>query len=138
MSFTYEMNKIMLIDGILFLLPGVYMLILPSPQKRLKEKVDSKVALPPFKDVRLLLGAAYSSMGFMMIMLGGLMNDKAELNNFSKFRAISLVIIVYALIMQMLRKKWKWNGYSFMYLIMYSLLIVLYAFFGFVDPMPVY
>jgi len=138
MSFTYDMNKIMLIDGILFLLPGVYMLILPSPQTRLKEKVDSKVALPPFKDVRVILGAAYTSMGFMIVMLGSFMNDKAELNSFSKFRAISLVFIVYALTMQMLRKKWKWNGYTLMYLIMYSLLIVIYGFFGFVDPMLVY
>ena len=138
MLFTYELNKIMLIDGILFALPGLSMVLLPSPQTRLIEKVDSKVALPPFKDVRLLLGAAYLSMGFMMTMLGSIMVDKAELNNFSRFRAISLIIIVYAIVMQILRKKWKWNGYTLMYLIMYSLLILAYAFFGFIDPMPVY
>jgi hypothetical protein len=138
MSFTYEMNKIMLIDGILFTLPGLSMLLLPSPQTRLKEKVDSKVALPPFKDVRRILGAAYTSMGFMVIMLAGFMTEKGELNNFAKFRSISLVIIFYALVAQMLGKKWKWNGYAVMYLIMYGLLILVYAFFGFIDPMPVY
>ena len=138
MSFTYEMNKIMLIDGILFLLPGISMILLPNPQTRLKEKVDSKVALPPLKDVRLNLGAAYASMGFMIIMLGSFINDKAELNNFSKFRAISLIFIVYAQVMQMLRNKWKWSGYILMYLILYSLLIFVYGFFGFIDPMPIY
>ena len=138
MSFTYEMNKLMLIDGILFILPGLSMMLLPNPLTRLKDKVESKIALASFSDVRLLLGAAYVSMGLIIAVLGGIINEKGELNNFAKFRAVSLLFIVYAIIMQIIRKKWKWSGYRLMYLFLYCLLILVYAFLGFIDPMPAY
>jgi|GEM_PF-6297397 len=138
MSFTYEMNKLMLIDGILFMLPGLSMMLLPSPQSRLKDKVESKLTLASFGDVRQILGAAYISMGIIVAGLGGIISDKGELNNFARFRSISLLFIVYAVIMQIVSKRWKWSGYRLMYVFLYSLLILVYAFLGFIDPMPIY
>ena len=138
MAFTYELNKLMLIDGILFILPGISFILMPSPQARLKDKMEQKSAIAPFKGVTMALGAAYISMGLIIAALAGIISEKAELNNFAKFRAISLLFIVYAISMQMAKKKWKWSGYRLMYLVLYSLLILVYAFIGFIDPMPIY
>jgi len=136
MSFTYEVNKVMLIDGILFIIPGINLILFPNPKRSLKTKLDSKTVLPPFKDIRILLGAAYASIGIIVAVLGGIIDHTDELNAFAIARAISLMFIVYAISMQIVRKKWEWRGMILLYLVFYSILIVIYLFFGFVEPLP--
>ena len=136
MTFTYEMNKLLLVDGLLFALPGLSMLVRTNPQRLLKEKIDSKNAIPAIKDVRRSLGAAWVSMGSIMIAIAGTIHEKAELNDIARFRCISLIFIVYAGAFQLIRKKWKFNGSSIMFLVLYGLLILAYAFLGYIDPMP--
>jgi len=136
MLFTYEMNKLMLIDGVLFVIPGINLMLFPSPRKRVDAKLDTKTVLPLFKDVRIALGASYFSTGLTMVSLSGIIENTNELNTFAIFRCISLIFIVLAMALQIVRKKWKPKGDFIMYLIFYSILIVLYGYLGFIDPLP--
>ncbi len=126
----------MLVDGVLFIIPGINALLFPSPQRSLNTKLDTKTALPVFKDIRVALGASYLSTGVTMTSLAAIMNNTVELNNFAVFRCISLVFIVVAMIIQFMRKRWKLRGDFIMYMVFYSILIVLYGYLGFIDPLP--
>ena len=136
MLFTFEVNKLMLIDGILFIIPGINIMLFPNPQRSLGSKLESKTALPLFIDIRRILGATYAAMGLMIAAMGGIISRTDELNKFAIFRSASLVFIVIAIGLQLARNKWKRKRVILMYLLLYSLLMVLYFLLGVIDPLP--
>ncbi len=136
MLFTYELNKLMLIDGVLFAVPGISMMLFPNPRRKLAARMDSKKELPTMIDLRILLGAAYTSLGLIIATMGGVITRTDELNTFAIFRSVSLVFIIYAIGKQITGKKWRWKGTIVTYFIMYTILLFLYAFLGIVDPLP--
>ena len=137
MAFPYEISKLFLADGSLFVIQGFLTYMSPSPQRLLKEKVDSKIALPPFKDVRRALGAGAFSMGFMMIAIGYVETKGLELNTLALFRAVTLIPIVYTGFRQIQGKKWKTSGSLIMFVSLYAILALMYVYFGLIDP-PTY
>ncbi len=136
MLYNYDVSKLMLIDGIIFMIQGIGLILFPGPQKRLYFKLDVKSVLPVFKDVRVMLGAGYTSMGLIVAALGGIIHHPDELNSFAIFRCLSMIFIIYAVIMQISGKRWKWRPDVILYLAFYSILFILYAFYGFIFPMP--
>jgi hypothetical protein len=137
MSFPYEINKVLLGDGLLFLAQGFLTFMSPNPQRLLKDKVDTKIALPPFKDVRRAMGAGYMGMGLIVIGIGYCVTKGSDLNSITIFRALSLMPVVYAGAVQLLGKKWKTSGSLILFTALYAILILIYLFFGIVDP-PAY
>jgi hypothetical protein len=136
MNFPHEINKIMLVDGILFILPGIGMLFKPSTHRILKEKVDNKIAAPALRDVRRLLGAAYLSMGVFMAAAGGTVSNGSELNRIAQLRAVSLIFIVFAGLLQIMGKRWKIQNFQVMYTFLYAVLVLAYLYLGLVEPLP--
>jgi hypothetical protein len=135
MTFPNEVNKILLGDGILFIIQGFLTFAVPSPQRLLKEKIDSKLALPPFKDVRRALGAVFMSIGLIVIAVGGTVSKGLDLDTIAIFRAISLVPIVFAGYKHVTSKSWKTSGSQIMFTSLQAILILVYVYFGVVEPL---
>jgi predicted acyltransferase len=134
MAFSSEINKVLLVDGLSFIIPGISMFFAPSTHKQLKQNVESKIAAPALRDLSRGMGAAYITMGIFVIMVGYSVKSISELNNIAIFRAISLVFIVFANLLQWISKRWKLSGTQNMYTILYCLLILAYIYLGLIDP----
>jgi hypothetical protein len=134
MNFAHETNKVLLIDGMLFMLLGSTMIFSPNSQNKLKEKVDSKLSAPALRDLRRGIGAAYLAMGLFVAALGGIITKESDLNSVAQIRGISLVIIVIAGLMQISSKRWKIGGYQIMYTFLYGVLILAYIYLGVIEP----
>ncbi len=61
----FTLRHFMLLDGFLFVLIGIIVLINPSPQTTLKIPVN-EVALPPFQDTRRLLASQFITSGLLI------------------------------------------------------------------------
>ncbi|MCX5742479.1 MAG: hypothetical protein NT062_08290 [Proteobacteria bacterium] len=64
------MNALFVVDGAVFVLIGLVVLAVPSPQPALVRHVDEDVALRPFEHTRRLLASQFIGNGLLALLVG--------------------------------------------------------------------
>ncbi len=100
------LNLFIQFDGYLFLLIGIIVLIIPSPQPGLIKKVNNDDLLP-FSQTRRLLASMFISSGLLLIVVGRNITDPQTLQLTSIVRIISFLLVIVLNAIQYQSKRWK-------------------------------
>ncbi|MBY0427224.1 MAG: hypothetical protein K2Q22_16435 [Cytophagales bacterium] len=121
-------NTFIQIDGYTFLLIGIIVLIIPSPQPGLTKKVNEEDLLP-FSQTRRLLASMFIASALLLIIIGRNVMDEDILRQVSIFRVASFGLVIGLNANQYLSKRWKpaplivlmtiFSGMSLVYLFYY-------------------
>ena len=93
-------------DGYLFLLIGIIVLIIPSPQPGLTKKVNEEDLLP-FSQTRRLLASMFIASALLLIVIGHGIEDYEILRKIGFVRVISFALIIALNANQYQSKRWK-------------------------------
>lgn len=99
-------NTFIQIDGYTFLLIGIIVLIIPSPQPGLTKKVN-EADLLPFSQTRRLLASMFIASALLLIVVGHAITDYTVLRQISMVRVIAFALVIGLNINQFLSKRWK-------------------------------
>lgn len=89
------MNALFVADGAAFVLIGLVVLVIPSPQPALVRPVDEDVALPPFRQTRQLLASQFVGNGLLALLIGATGSDaQVQLAAGARLATIALVLAI--------------------------------------------
>lgn len=94
------------VDGYLFLLIGIIVLITPSPQPGLTKKVSEEDLLP-FSQTRRLLASMFIASALLLIVVGHGVEDYQVLRTIGMVRILSFVLVIALNANQYASKRWK-------------------------------
>ena len=100
------LNTFIQIDGYTFLLIGIIVFIVPSPQPALIKKVNEEDLLP-FSQTRRLLASMFIASALLLIVVGRNIIDHEILRQISIVRVVSFVLVICLNANQYQSKKWK-------------------------------
>lgn len=103
---TTFLQKLILTDGFLFLLIGMVVLIIPSPQPGLTKKVNEEDLLP-FSQTRRLLASMFIASALLLIVIGRSNTDMDTLRHIGWMRIVSFLLVIALNANQYLSKRWK-------------------------------
>ena len=101
------MNLLFKIDGAAFVLIGIIVLLVPSPQPALNLIVDEISALPPFKDTRRLLASQFFGNGLLALVFGYMVSDFNAERAAAFARLATLVVVLVINFYQLRGGYWK-------------------------------
>jgi len=102
------MSALFVVDGSLFVLIGLVVLAIPSPQPALVRQVDEAVALRPFKDTRRLLASQFIGNGLLALVLVFAAGDAPALARPAAAARLATIGLVLAINVTQLRSGvWK-------------------------------
>ncbi|MFN8466767.1 MAG: hypothetical protein U0X20_14510 [Caldilineaceae bacterium] len=93
-------------DGYAFLVMGLIVLAIPSPQPGLTKPVSAE-DLPPFSQTRRLLAAMFIASALLLIVIGRNIVDREVLQQVGIVRIASFVLVIVLNIIQLWSKRWK-------------------------------
>ena len=93
-------------DGIAFLVIGIIVMIMPSPQPGLTNKVPND-HLQPFSQTRRLLAAMFIASALLLIVIGRNAVDLKLLKEIGLVRITSFVLIIFLNAVQLRSGRWK-------------------------------
>ena len=93
-------------DGYAFLIIGLIVLAIPSPQPGLTKPVSAE-DLPPFSQTRRLLAAMFIASALLLIVIGRNVVDVQTLQEVGIVRIASFVLVIVLNIIQLRSKRWK-------------------------------
>lgn len=93
-------------DGFLFLLIGIIVLIIPSPQPGLTKKVNDEDLLP-FSQTRRLLASMFIAAALLLIVIGYSIEEFDVLRRIAIVRIISFGLVIGLNANQYISKRWK-------------------------------
>ena len=99
-------NSFIQIDGYTFLLIGLIVLIIPSPQPGLTKKVNEEDLLP-FSQTRRLLASMFIASALLLIVIGRSVTDHEILRQISIVRVASFGLVIGLNANQYKSKRWK-------------------------------
>lgn len=99
-------NTLIKTDGFLFLLIGIIVLIIPSPQPGLTKKVNEDDLLP-FSQTRRLLASMFIASALLLLVVGFYVADYQVLRNIGIVRVASFGLVIALNAKQYLSKRWK-------------------------------
>ena len=99
-------NTFLQIDGYTFLLIGIIVLIIPSPQPGLTKKVNEEDLLP-FSQTRRLLASMFIASALLLIIVGRNVIDPEILRQISIVRVASFALVIGLNANQYQSKRWK-------------------------------
>lgn len=100
------LNTFIQIDGYTFLLIGIIVLIIPSPQPGLTKKVNEEDLLP-FSQTRRLLASMFIASALLLIIIGRSVLDHEILRQISMARVASFALVIGLNLNQYHSKRWK-------------------------------
>ncbi|MFN8277357.1 MAG: hypothetical protein U0T84_07740 [Chitinophagales bacterium] len=100
------LQKLILTDGFLFLIIGMVVLIIPSPQPGLSKKVNEEDLLP-FSQTRRLLASMFIASALLLIVIGRSNTDMDTLRHIGWMRVVSFLLVIALNANQYLSKRWK-------------------------------
>lgn len=100
------LNSFIQIDGYTFLLIGLIVLIIPSPQPGLTKKVNEEDLLP-FSQTRRLLASMFIASAVLLIIIGRNVLDYETLRQISIVRVASFLLVIGLNAIQYQSKRWK-------------------------------
>lgn len=116
-------------DGYLFLLIGIIVLIIPSPQPGLTKKVNEEDLLP-FSQTRRLLASMFIASALLLIVVGHSVVEPEFLRKIGMVRVASFVLVIALNANQYQSKRWKPMPLIVLMTI-FSLMSIAYLFFIF-------
>lgn len=93
-------------DGYLFLLIGIIVLIIPSPQPGLTKKVNEEDLLP-FSQTRRLLASMFIASALLLLVIGNSNLEYTVLKNVGWARVASFALVIVLNANQYLSNRWK-------------------------------
>jgi hypothetical protein len=99
-------NSFIQFDGYAFLVIGLIVLAIPSPQPGLTKPVSAE-DLPPFSQTRRLLAAMFIASALLLIVIGRNIADSGILREIGIVRIASFVLVIVLNIIQLRSKRWK-------------------------------
>lgn len=99
-------NAYIQFDGYAFLLIGIIVLLLPSPQPGLSIPVNENDLLP-FAQTRRLLAAMFIASALLLIVIGRNITDLETLKEISIVRIASFLLVIILNAIQYKSKRWK-------------------------------
>jgi hypothetical protein len=99
-------NMFIQFDGYAFLVIGLIVLAIPSPQPGLTKPVSAE-DLPPFSQTRRLLAAMFIASALLLIVIGRKVVDREILQEVGIARIASFVLVIVLNIIQLRSKRWK-------------------------------
>ncbi len=99
-------NTFIQIDGFTFLLIGLIVLIIPSPQPGLTKKVNEEDLLP-FSQTRRLLASMFIASALLLIIIGHNAFDYEILRQICIVRVVSFLLVIGLNANQYESKRWK-------------------------------
>ncbi len=99
-------NTFIQLDGYTFLLIGLIVLIIPSPQPGLTKKVNEEDLLP-FSQTRRLLASMFIASALLLIIIGRNVLDFEILRQVSIVRVVSFALVIGLNAIQLKSKRWK-------------------------------
>ena len=99
-------NIFIQIDGYTFLLIGIIVLIIPSPQPGLTKKVNEEDLLP-FSQTRRLLASMFIASALLLIVIGRNVVNNEILRQISIVRVASFALVIGLNANQYQSKRWK-------------------------------
>jgi hypothetical protein len=100
------LSSLMTLDGALFALIALMVLVTPSPQPALVRPVDDD-ALGPFMDTRRLLAAMFLASGLLMLIIGRYVADPRALVLVARARIVSFLLVAAVNVAQLRGGRWK-------------------------------
>ena len=100
------LNAFIQFDGYIFLLIGLIVLIIPSPQPGLTKKVNEEDLLP-FSQTRRLLASMFISSALLLIIIGYWVADYEALRLISVARVVSFALVIVLNAIQYKSNRWK-------------------------------
>ena len=100
------LSLVMALDGGLFVLISVIVLVAPNPQPGLRNKLEPS-ALEPFEDTRRLLGAMFLASGLLLLIFAFGVADRQTLLLVVGARLVSFAIVAIINVKQLRRRMWK-------------------------------
>lgn len=88
------MNALFAVDGAAFVLIGLIVMAIPSPQPALVRPVDEAVALLPFEHTRRLLASQFIGNGLLALVLARVAETPNRFGAATRLATIALVIAV--------------------------------------------
>lgn len=101
-----SLNTFILTDGVIFLIMGLIVLIIPSPQPGLAKKVSEEDLLP-FSQTRMLLASMFIASSLLLLVIGNKINDTSVLKAVSIVRILSFTLVIILNLFQLKSKRWK-------------------------------
>lgn len=101
-----SLNTFILTDGFIFLIMGLIVLIIPSPQPGLTKKVSEEDLLP-FSQTRMLLASMFIASSLLLLVIGYKINDMSILKAVSIVRMLSFILVILLNLFQLKSKRWK-------------------------------
>lgn len=123
------LNTYLQIDGYLFLLIGVIVLLMPSPQPGLTKKVNDEDLLP-FSQTRRLLASMFIGSAVLLIIIGRQVMDYKTLQQIGMARVATFALVIALNANQYLSKRWK-SAPLVVLMTIFSLMSLTYLFFIF-------
>ena len=99
-------NTFIQIDGYTFLLIGLIVLIIPSPQPGLIKKVNEEDLLP-FSQTRRLLASMFIASALLLIIIGRNITEYEILRQISIVRFLSFLLVIGLNAIQYKSKRWQ-------------------------------
>ncbi len=99
-------NAYIQFDGYAFLLIGIIVLIIPSPQPGLSKPVNENDLLP-FSQTRRLLASMFLAFALLLLVIGRNIIDIETLKEISIVRIFSFLLIIILNLIQYKSKRWK-------------------------------
>lgn len=122
-------NSFIQIDGYTFLLIGLIVLIIPSPQPGLTKKVNEEDLLP-FSQTRRLLASMFIASALLLIVIGRSLTDHEILRQISIVRVASFGLVIGLNANQYKSKRWK-SAPLIALMTIFSLMSLIYLYFIF-------
>lgn len=123
------LNTFIQIDGFTFLLIGIIVLIIPSPQPGLTKKVNEEDLLP-FSQTRRLLASMFIASALLLIIIGRNIVDNEILRLISIVRVASFALVIVLNANQYKSKRWK-PGPLILLMTIFSIMSFTYLYFIF-------
>lgn len=122
-------NSFIQIDGFVFLLIGLIVLIIPSPQPGLTKKVNEEDLLP-FSQTRRLLASMFIASALLLIVIGRSVTNHEILMQISIIRVASFGLVIGLNANQYKSKRWK-SAPLIALMTIFSLMSLIYLYFIF-------
>ena len=120
------MQTFILIDGFLFLLIGIVVMITPSPQPGLTKKVNEEDLLP-FSQTRRLLAAMFMASALLLLAVGFMSNETSVHRAVGMARILSFILVIVINANQYKSGRWK-AGPLLVLMTIFSVMSLVYAY----------
>lgn len=125
-----ELKYLLAIDGALFILVALVVLVTPSPQPTLTSNVDA-FALGALEDTRRLLASMFLGSGLLAAVLAWAVEDPHALVLGARARLLTLLLVITLNVVQLRSGRWK-PASLYVLISIFVPLSLLYGYFGFV------